>query len=75
MTNSRFPVVSGFRVTWDSSKPPGQRILNIFIENPSSSSENESEEVKRESSQFYRIITREYMAQVGVRWRYIFETV
>lgn len=29
--HSRFPVVSGFRVSWDSRKPPGERILGIWL--------------------------------------------
>ncbi|TCD68923.1 hypothetical protein EIP91_009474 [Steccherinum ochraceum] len=27
----RFPVVSGFRVSWDSRRPPNQRILGIWL--------------------------------------------
>ncbi|KAG5221521.1 Metallo-dependent phosphatase [Salix suchowensis] len=29
----RFPVVSGFRVSWDSRKPPGQRVLGVWLVN------------------------------------------
>lgn len=28
----RFPVISGFRVEWDSRKPPGQRVLNVCLQ-------------------------------------------
>ncbi len=28
---SRFPVISGFRVSWDSRKPPGQRVLGVWL--------------------------------------------
>ncbi|KAI0807271.1 Metallo-dependent phosphatase [Fomes fomentarius] len=27
----RFPVISGFRVSWDSRKPPGQRVLGVWL--------------------------------------------
>jgi hypothetical protein len=58
--------VSAFHVTWDSHRPPGQRILDISLERPDSSSENGLERMKREPGEVYRIITREYMAQVGL---------
>lgn len=29
---SRFPVTSGFRVVWDSRRPPGQRIISIHLD-------------------------------------------
>ena len=63
MIFSRFPVVSAFNVTWDSSKPPGQRLLNICLNSPSS--ENGINQVKSERGKFYNIVTREYMAQVS----------
>ncbi|KAF9642736.1 5'-nucleotidase [Thelephora ganbajun] len=28
----RFPVISGFRVEWDSCRPPGQRILSVHLD-------------------------------------------
>ena len=31
-TFSRFPVVSGFRVVWDSRRPPGQRVLSVHLD-------------------------------------------
>jgi len=35
----RFPVISGFRVSWDSRRPPGQRVLGIWLtKEPSDSS-------------------------------------
>ena len=29
---SRFPVISGFRVTWDSRKPAGQRVVSVHVQ-------------------------------------------
>ncbi|KAH9901135.1 Metallo-dependent phosphatase [Cubamyces lactineus] len=35
----RFPVISGFRVSWDSRRPPGQRVLGVWLlQEPSGSS-------------------------------------
>ena len=31
-TSSRFPVISGFRVVWDSRRPRGQRVLSIHLD-------------------------------------------
>ncbi|EJD02121.1 Metallo-dependent phosphatase [Fomitiporia mediterranea MF3/22] len=71
----RFPVISGFRVTWDSRKPPGQRVLNIAVQthkriDPNKSGDStpnlliDHEEVKRgRGGRKYVVITREYMAQ------------
>jgi len=63
---SRFPVVAGFRVTWDSTKPPGQRILDISIERSASGTDSDghTEQVTRDSTKTYNVITRDYMAQV-----------
>ncbi|KAI0362720.1 Metallo-dependent phosphatase [Trametes cingulata] len=39
----RFPVISGFRVSWDSRRPPGQRVLGVWLlQEPSGSSTNAS---------------------------------
>lgn len=72
----RFPVVSGLRVQWDSRKPPGDRVLCVFIESPTANPNEHNgfhrryeqatidlEEVKRDDSRSYNIVTREYMAQ------------
>lgn len=42
MTFRRFPIVSGFRVSWDSCRPPGQRVLGVWLlrEAPRSPSES-----------------------------------
>ncbi|KAI0822600.1 Metallo-dependent phosphatase [Trametes gibbosa] len=37
----RFPTISGFRVSWDSRRPPGQRVLGVWLlQEPSGSSTN-----------------------------------
>jgi len=71
----RFPVISGFRVTWDSRRPPGQRVLSVHLETEladsvaTSISDDPShdgldEEVRRErGGRKYRVVTREYLAQ------------
>ncbi|KAF8431807.1 Metallo-dependent phosphatase-like protein [Boletus edulis BED1] len=74
----RFPVVSGFRVSWDSRRPPGQRVLEVCLlqEAPSTPSESsgqspgsetpvlvDGEFIKREKNgRTYKIVTREYLA-------------
>ncbi|KAF9472767.1 flagellar associated protein [Pholiota conissans] len=59
----RFPAVSGFRVSWDSRKEPGNRVLGIWLL-VSENSHIIEEPVKRESGgKTYTIVTREYMAE------------
>ncbi|KAH9060048.1 Metallo-dependent phosphatase [Lactarius vividus] len=55
----RFPVISGFRVSWDSRRPPGQRVVGVWLqeEHPDNVS------IKMTSNPKYKILTREYMAQ------------
>ncbi|KAH9853979.1 Metallo-dependent phosphatase [Lenzites betulinus] len=37
----RFPTIAGFRVSWDSRRPPGQRVLGVWLlQEPSGSSTN-----------------------------------
>ncbi|KAI9570842.1 Metallo-dependent phosphatase-like protein [Boletus coccyginus] len=73
-----FPTISGFRVSWDSRRPPGQRVLGVWLlqETPnaplgrpgvSSGTETpalvDGELIKREKNgRTYKIVTREYMA-------------
>jgi len=57
----RFPVISGFHVTWDSSRPAGERVQDVVFERRRS--ESKWEKVPRHSSQTYTVITRDYMAQ------------
>ena len=67
----RFPVISGFRVLWDSRKPPGHRVIGIWqqkeVEHDGINSGHrqvDDHEVKREKTgRKYKIVTREYMAQ------------
>ncbi|KAL5490069.1 hypothetical protein ACEPAI_4902 [Sanghuangporus weigelae] len=70
----RFPVIAGFRVTWDSRKPPGQRVLNIAVQMHKRIDEHKSgdstpnllfeyEEIPRSAGRKYVVVTREYMAQ------------
>lgn len=70
---SRFPVIAGFRVSWDSRRPAGQRVLGVWLQkeildNPNNSQSNirhvDGDEIKREKDgRKYTIVTREYMAQ------------
>jgi 5'-nucleotidase len=73
---SRFPVISGFRVSWDSRRPPGQRVLGVWLLNeaadPGQDQDEEEfacrlqdgEEIKRQrGGRKFNIVTREYMAQ------------
>ena len=78
MITRRFPIVSGLRVSWDSRRLPGQRVLGIWLlqEAPSSPSESSSsgsgsgtpafvdgEFIRREKNgRMYKIVTREYLA-------------
>ncbi|KAF8630348.1 hypothetical protein AX15_002916 [Amanita polypyramis BW_CC] len=74
----RFPVISGFRVSWDSRRPPGNRVLGVWLV----SDEEESNEdsglgdeaytyhfvdvgpiAREKGGRKYRIVTREYMAE------------
>jgi 5'-nucleotidase len=62
-------------MAWDGSKPPGQRVVALFLadeqpdsdsepEDDDSESERDGEEVKRErGGRKYKIVTRGYMAQ------------
>ena len=66
----RFPIVSGLRVDWDSSKAPGSRVLGVQTD--VSADERHTggpntpkwQNLKREKGgQLYRVVTREYLAQ------------
>ncbi|TFY65463.1 hypothetical protein EVG20_g5580 [Dentipellis fragilis] len=74
----RFPVIAGFRVSWDSRRPPGQRVIGMWLQVDIADSESDagtgsghstpsyedSEPIKRQKGgRKYRIVTREYMAQ------------
>lgn len=67
--------MSGFRVTWDSRRPPGQRVLSVLLENELADSlssvhtegtlvgQGFDEEIKRETGgRKYKVVTRQYIA-------------
>ncbi|KAG6874324.1 hypothetical protein C0995_001549 [Termitomyces sp. Mi166 len=76
-SSRRFPVISGFRVSWDSRREPGNRVLDVWtllekdegISNPASLSGTtipqlvDGEPITRDGKRTYKIVTREYMAQ------------
>ncbi|KAJ6606568.1 Metallo-dependent phosphatase-like protein [Mycena vulgaris] len=51
----RFPVLSGFRVAWDSRRTPGQRVTGIWLLN--------EDPIQKNTDQRYNIVTRQYMAE------------
>ncbi|KAH9030690.1 Metallo-dependent phosphatase [Lactarius pseudohatsudake] len=74
----RFPVISGFRVSWDSRRPPGQRVVGVWLQEEypdnvsiKSSDDGPSTPVPKDGEPIlqddiepkYKILTREYMAQ------------
>ncbi|KAF8797843.1 flagellar associated protein [Phlegmacium glaucopus] len=66
----RFPAISGFRVTWDSRKEPGSRVLGVwlltpnFFGNKQASLQVDEEPIERVTGgRKYKIVTREYLAQ------------
>ncbi|KAF8078151.1 Metallo-dependent phosphatase-like protein [Lyophyllum atratum] len=74
----RFPVISGFRVSWDSRREPGNRVLGVWLLEEREESETgfehsggtatprlaDGEAIKRNTGgRKYKIVTREYMAE------------
>ncbi|EIN07679.1 Metallo-dependent phosphatase [Punctularia strigosozonata HHB-11173 SS5] len=59
----RFPVISGFRVSWDSRKPPGQRVLGVWLSKPDVHGENGEPIPRAKGGRTYAMVSREYMAQ------------
>lgn len=67
----RFPVVSGLKVTWDSRRPPGQRVLSVALLKGSANHDNGSPErpleeepiLKQKDGRKYAIVTRDYLAE------------
>jgi len=67
--HSRFPVVSGLRISWDTRRQPGERVIGIWLlleEENGRNNENgvhlNLEPVLRvKGGRKYRIVTREYM--------------
>ncbi|KAG6333825.1 hypothetical protein ID866_5257 [Astraeus odoratus] len=65
--DGRFPVISGFRVSWDSRLPAGQRVRGIRLMQEAPTQPHgfvDGDEVKREKSgRVYKILTRQYMTE------------
>ena len=69
----RFPVISGFCVSWDSRRPPGQRVLGVRMQEEDASGSDSGTAtpvridgtiVERvEGGRMYYIVTRQYMAE------------
>ncbi|KAF8322522.1 Metallo-dependent phosphatase [Clavulina sp. PMI_390] len=70
----RFPVISGFRIEWDSRKTPGDRILGIWLSAPNPKEilalhpeltpdeAIKGEAIPRQSGgKQYKVVTRQYM--------------
>ncbi|KAJ3576504.1 hypothetical protein NP233_g387 [Leucocoprinus birnbaumii] len=69
---SAFPVISGFRVLWDSSRPVGQRVLRIWLLEDSKGLGKggtpvlvDKEEVLRTSTRKYVLMVPEYLSTGG----------
>jgi len=74
----RFPVISGFRVSWDSRRPPGQRVLGVWLQEEqaddastmstdsglSTPALKDGDAISPDHTEpIFKILTREYMAQ------------
>ncbi|KAF9459374.1 Metallo-dependent phosphatase-like protein [Collybia nuda] len=73
----RFPVISGFRVSWDSRREPGNRVLGVWLLKEAEVSEESVKSVEAATPKLadlefiernnnyrkYKIVTREYMAE------------
>ncbi|KAF5384466.1 hypothetical protein D9757_006409 [Collybiopsis confluens] len=60
----RFPAISGMKVTWDSSRASGSRVLSIWLTAPDPKNPGVSvdkEEVKRTSTRTYLVMVGDYM--------------
>jgi len=71
-------VISGFRVSWDSRRPPGQRVLGVWLQEEqaddastmstdsglSTPALKDGDPISRDHTEpIFKILTREYMAQ------------
>lgn len=71
-------MISGFRVSWDSRRPPGQRVLGVWLQEEqaddasimstdsgfSTPALNDGDPISRDHTEsIFKILTREYMAQ------------
>ncbi|KAF8184960.1 Metallo-dependent phosphatase-like protein [Mycena galopus ATCC 62051] len=72
----RFPVISGFSVSWDSRRSPGERVLGVWLLMEIEDSDLghdaaggsthrlvDGPPISRTSDQTYKIVTRSYMAE------------
>ncbi|KAJ7184198.1 Metallo-dependent phosphatase-like protein [Mycena filopes] len=73
----RFPVISGFRVSWDSRRKPGERVLGVWLLNEIEDSESghdassgnstprlvDGAPIERTADRTYKVVTRSYMAE------------
>ncbi|KAJ7684723.1 Metallo-dependent phosphatase-like protein [Mycena polygramma] len=71
----RFPVISGFRVSWDSRRNPGERVLGVWLLNEIEESDSghdasggqirlvDGAPIQRNAEKTYKIVTRSYMAE------------
>jgi hypothetical protein len=65
----RFPIVSGLRAEWDCRRPPGQRVIGVWLteevtesDKPEDRHTKDTEPVLNEAGRTYKLVTREYMA-------------
>lgn len=71
----RFPIVSGFRVTWDSSRPKGQRVVSVHLalDQKDNSHDHPPDQEpagldgaplqRQRGGRMYKVVTRQYMAE------------
>lgn len=59
----RFPSISGFRISWDSRKEPGHRVLGIWLREYKNGDIVEVPVENKPEGRKYKVVTREYMAQ------------
>lgn len=64
LPGSRFPIVSGLRVEWNSTKPPGERVVGIWtLGGDDQEAGVEEPVINSNEGRTYKIVTREYLAQ------------
>lgn len=63
LNSRRFPSISGFRVSWDSRKEPGHRVLGIWLREHENGDVVEVPVENKPGGRKYKVVTREYMAQ------------